>query len=104
MKTFYFNTDIPFAIYDTDNEVDMIDDSDSEDPIPHPKLMWQEGKARCAKCKAIISNGNVCPVCDSKELIPIEPIYFETWEEADAFGQKFWEKKVKDEQIEDIED
>jgi len=105
MKTFYFNTAIPFSIFNSNEEVDMVDDTDSEDPIPEPKLIWQEGAAKCRKCGFVITMMEVkCPECDSSDFTVIEPIYFNTWEEADKQAEQYWEKKIANEQIEDIEE
>lgn len=94
MKTFYYTTEIPFGCYDSNEEIDMIDDTGEGNPeAPTPKLVWQEGKYKCLDCGFIITmDGKKCNECESKNLQPIEPIFFDTWEEADAFAQAYWEK------------
>jgi hypothetical protein len=103
MKTFYYKTWIPFSTYDTDFEVDMIDDTDEEEPAQPPKLIWQEGKARCLKCKTVLTTGIECPECGSKEIQPIEPMIFNDWETADKMATQYWENLLKKEQVSDTE-
>jgi hypothetical protein len=103
MKTFYFNTEIPMSCYSTDFEVDMEDDTYEENQVEHPKLIWQEGLAKCKDCGYILSNGWECPECESKNIEKIEPIYFENWDEANAFGGAYWEKMLKEMKIVDTE-
>jgi len=94
MKTFYFTTEIPMESYDTEEEIDMIDDTSDNKELttPEPKLIWQEGKARCLDCKTVMVTGSKCPNCGSANLEDIEPIYFDSWEEADLHAQKYWER------------
>ncbi|MDD1777473.1 MAG: hypothetical protein LUQ65_04835, partial [Candidatus Helarchaeota archaeon] len=70
-----------------------------EGQIEHPKLIWQEGLAKCKNCGYILTTGRECPQCDSKNIEMIEPIYFETWEEANAFSGAYWEKKLAEMKI-----
>jgi hypothetical protein len=94
MKTFYYTSFIPFMCYDSNEEIDMEDDTESEEPCPMPKLIWQEGKYRCLDCGFVITmDKGKCNECDSKNLEPIEPIFFNTWEEADKFASDYWEKE-----------
>jgi hypothetical protein len=105
MKTFYFDTWLPMSVYNSYEEVDMIDDTDEENPPKEPKLMWQEGTFRCAKCKFVMTQTDPeCPQCQSKDLIPIEPIFFDTWEEADRHGSEYWERLLNREQVTDTEE
>jgi len=96
MKTFYFNTEIPMICYDSEEEVDMEEDTYEEGQVEHPKIIWQEAKAKCKDCGELITMGWECPTCDSKNIEEIQPIFFNTWEEANAFGGAYWEKKLKE--------
>jgi intein/homing endonuclease len=105
MKTMYFDTFIPFASYDSNAEVDMIDDTDQEDPPKPPKLIWQEGFARCRKCKFVMTMHEAkCPECESQDLELIEPTYYDDWETADKFAQAYWEKLLNKEGIENADE
>jgi len=97
LKTFYFTSEIPKQLYSTQEEVDMIDDSKDEGGCPEPKLMWQLAAGKCLNCGTLITaNPNRCDPeyggCGSRNIEPIQPIFFDTWEEADLYGQKYWEK------------
>jgi len=100
MKTIYYNTSIPFSIFDSHEEIDMIDDTKEEDMPPEPRVVWQEAKYKCNKCGELGTLGWECQNCESRDLKPIEPIYFNSWEEADAYAQKFWETRIEKEKIE----
>jgi hypothetical protein len=97
MKTFYYTAEVPMNCFSTNEEIDMVDDISEELPVPEPKIMWQEGAARCKDCGEIITaNPMKCDEqfggCGSRNITPIEPIYFNTYEEADAFASAYWEK------------
>lgn len=105
MKQFYFNRWIPQSCFNSYEEIDTIDDTDDENPAKPPKLIWQEGTFRCNKCKFVMTQTDPeCPECQGKDFTPIEPIFFDTWEEADAFGSAYWEKLLNREQVIDTED
>jgi hypothetical protein len=57
--------------------------------------MWQEAKYRCRSCGQLGTLGHQCLNCDSRDLEPCPIIYFDNWEEADAFAQKYWEAKLE---------
>jgi len=78
MKTIYFDTAIPMQCYDTDEEVDMVDDLKDEVRKP-PQLMFQE------KYNPEHGYGCQCEECKTK--------FFKTWEEADKYGEEYWKKK-----------
>lgn len=103
MKTFYFNTEIPMICYDSEEEVDMDEDTYEEGYAEQPKIVWQEAKAKCKECGELITMGWECPACDSKNVEELQPIYFETWEEANSFSGAYWEKKLKEMKIENTE-
>jgi hypothetical protein len=66
MKTYYFKTPMVFEMFDTDEEIDL-----NEEEAPEPmKIIFQESK-------------------DS------EPMYFDTWEEADKTAERWWIKNKK---------
>jgi|GEM_PF-2018004 hypothetical protein len=97
MKTFYYTTEIPKICYSTNEEVDMIDDSTENEPAEQPKLIWQEGAMKCKDCGSILTaDTSRCNEkfggCGSYELTPIKPIYFDKWQDADLYAQKYWEK------------
>jgi hypothetical protein len=93
MKTFYYTTEVPMNSYDSNEEVDMIDDIDDENPAKEPRIMWQEGLYKCNDCgHPSTMNTGKCNECESKNITPLEPIYFDTWEEADKFAGAYWEK------------
>jgi hypothetical protein len=97
MKTFYYTTEIPMMSFNTNEEVDMIDDTAEEGPCPEPKLIWQEGISKCKDC-GFVNTMDIgkCEMCESRNIEKIEPIFFNTWEEADAHAQKYWEEKFKE--------
>jgi hypothetical protein len=104
MKTFYFDTWLPMSVYNSYEEVDMIDDTDDENPPKQPKLMWQEGTFRCNKCKFVMTQTDPeCPDCQSKDLSPIEPMFFDDWASADKWGSDYWEKLLNREKVMDTE-
>lgn len=105
MKQFYFDRWIPQSCYNSFEEIDTIDDTSDENPAQPPKLMWQEGTSRCAKCKFVMTQtDHQCPQCEGTEFIPIEPMYFNDWETADRFATEYWEKLLNKEGITDTED
>lgn len=105
LKVFYFDTWLPMSVYNSYEEIDTIDDTSDENPPKQPKLMWQEGTFRCNKCKFVMTQTDPeCPQCQSKDLIPIEPMFFETWEEADAIATTYWERLLNREAITDTEE
>lgn len=86
-------------------EVDMIDDTDEENPPKPPKLIWQEGFARCRKCKFVLTmNEPKCPECESQDLELIKPTYYDDWETADKFANQYWENLLKKEGIENADE
>lgn len=103
MKTFYFNTEIPMVCYDSEEEVDMEEDSYEETEAEAPRIMWQEAKGRCNDCGELITMGFECPSCDSKNFEEIQPIFFDSWEEANEWGGKYWEKLLSEMKIKDTE-
>jgi hypothetical protein len=97
LKTIYFTSEIPMQAFSTQEEIDMIDDTGEEGGCPEPKIMWQEAAAKCLNCGAMITaNPNRCDPeyggCGSRNVEPIQPIFFDTYEEADSHASKFWEK------------
>lgn len=101
MKTFYYTSEIPMSCFSTNEEIDMVDDSDSGEPCPEPKLMWQEGGARCKDCGEVLTADlTKCNPefggCGSRNIEPIQPIYFDSWEVADLHAQNFWDKKFNE--------
>jgi len=105
LKTIRFNTQIPYAVFDSYEEIDMIDDSHEEDMPPMPKIMWQEAKFKCLKCNTLGTMGHECQNCGERKLLEnIEPIYFETYEEADSFAEKYWENKLEEMNMEIVDD
>lgn len=64
LKTFRFKTAPIFQFYTTDEEVDM-DDDESNCPLPKP--IFQESE-------------------------DAEPIFFDSWEEADKYAEQYWVK------------
>jgi intein/homing endonuclease len=86
-------------------EIDTIDDTSDENPAQPPKLMWQEGTSRCNKCKFVMTQTDrECPQCQGTEFTPIEPMFFNDWDTADAFATTYWEKLLSKEGITDTED
>lgn len=105
MKTMYFDNWLPQMTYNSFEEPDMIDDVGDENPPKPPKLMWQEGTFKCGKCKFVMTQTDPqCPQCESTDLIPIEPMFFDTWEEADKIATQYWERLLNKEQVIDTED
>jgi lipopolysaccharide biosynthesis regulator YciM len=90
-------------IHISEEEVDMEEDTYEDGQVEQPKIIWQEAKAKCKDCGELITMGWECPTCDSKNVEEIKPIFFEKWEEADAFAQKYWEKKLAEMKIESTE-
>ncbi len=76
IKSIYFRTELVFDMYDTKEIVEMSEKSD--EPM---KLIFQEHYNR--------SHGYLCG-CDE-----CKTIYFKTWEEADKYGYRYWEKIYK---------
>lgn len=81
----------------------MEEDTYEEGQVEPPKIMWQEAKYKCKNCGELITMGWECPACDSKNVEEIQPIFFETWEEANSWGAKYWEKKLAEMKIENTE-
>jgi hypothetical protein len=49
--------------------------------------------------------GHECQNCGERKLLEnIEPIYFETYEEADSFAEKYWENKLEEMNMEIVDD
>ncbi|MEM2918998.1 MAG: LAGLIDADG family homing endonuclease [Candidatus Altiarchaeota archaeon] len=92
LKTFYYNTEIPKMLYCTEEEIDMIDDS-NEPSVNPPKLLWQTSRYICNDCNyEEVRDIGKCTNCESQNLKPTKPIYFKTWEEADNYGSEYWQK------------
>lgn len=65
MKTFYFKTDLVFEMFDTNEEIHMETECGEE-----PKIIFQES-------------------------IDTPPKFFDTWEDANKYGEEYWEKNYK---------
>lgn len=79
MKTFYFKTGLVFNMFDTDEEIDMLEeDPNSEEQI----IVFQENydEKHGYWCQ--------CPSCKT--------MFFKTWEEADKYAENYWKEKIKD--------
>jgi hypothetical protein len=87
----------------SEEEVDMEEDTYEEGEVEPPKIIWQEAKAKCKDCGELITMGWECPACDSKNIEEIQPIYFDDWNTANEFAGKYWEKKLADMKIESTE-
>ena len=84
MKSFYYFTEPIFQCYDTDEEVEMVDDV--KDPVGLPsKIIFQANYNP--------EHGYLCECeeCGTK--------FFKSYEEADAYAEKWWEENMKDVKI-----
>lgn len=68
LKTIYIPTQLPFSLYETTQEIEVNDIEDDE-----------------------INGKDIIIFQESKES---KPIYFDTWEEADAYAVKYWEDNI----------
>ena len=66
IKTFWYKTSIIFQCYDTDHIIEIEEDDNMYEPM---KIIWQESKES-------------------------QPVYFDTWEEADKFAEDFWSRRA----------
>jgi hypothetical protein len=101
MKQFYYTTEVPFMCFNSNEEVDMEDDYELGKVVTEPKLIWQEGVAKCKGCGFVMTMlEQSCPKCEGKNFEEIQPIYFDNWEAADAWAAKYWEKKFAEMKME----